>query len=135
MANIPAAVGSGIITGQFLVGTGDTADADSIPDAEPVTGTVTFTPSVPYIRVPNSDTNPRTILLDTIFGVFDTDGYLCRNYVDPGTGLYVRGVPLIATSIAGVNPEGWVWNVTYNLQFHGKGITGPVAHPLQLAPN
>lgn len=136
MANIPTPVGSGLVTAQFIAAASDSIDPDAIPDAIAVSGIITFVPSVPYIRVPNVTgvPNAQTILLDKVTGILDSEGYLCRNYVDPDTGGYVRGVPLTATAITGVAPEGWTWNVSYSLSINGIGVAGPAEHGLQILP-
>lgn len=135
MANVPTNIGKGTVVGQFLVATADSIDADLIPDAVPVVGTVTFTPSVSLIRNPTGAPNAQTILLKPVIGVIDSEGYLCNNVIDPITFSYQRGVPLIATDIDDVSPEDWTWKVTYAFQYGGSGILGPQTHSLQLEPN
>lgn len=135
MANVATPAGNGLVTGQFLIATNDTADVDDRPDAVPATGIITFTPSVSYVRVANiaGMPNAQTILLDTVVGVLDASGYLCRNFVDPVSGTYVRGVPLLATDDTDMSPSGWTWKVSYALKYNGGNIAGPMPHPLQIS--
>ena len=106
----------GTVTGRFLAAVVDTpADEDLEPDAVPLAGTVTFTPSAQALRVVTAGA---TILPMPISGTLDADGYLTLN----GT----RGISLIATDTDETNPR----DFTYKVTFTGLNYGGvPVAYP------
>lgn len=113
---LPTNVGTGRVTGRFIVGVADGADADDEPDVIPAQGTITFTASVPYLPNPTASPAPVTILKTSIVGVLDSEGFLCTpDPVDPLTA-GSRGIRLIATDDADLSVQGWTWNVTYSFQ-------------------
>lgn len=116
---LPINVGTGKVTGRFIVGIVDGADSDDEPDAIPASGTVTFTPSVPYLPDPTATPSPVTILHTPIVGVLDEDGVLCTP--DPADPLAPGkpGLRLIATDDPDLSVTGWTWSVTYKLHSVG----------------
>lgn len=110
---LPSNVSTGTVTGQFIVAVVDGADTDYEPDTYPVQGTVTFTPSVPYLPNPTAS-EPVTILADNITGILDGNGFLCSPDPDSPKLAGRRGVKLIATDDPDLSVTGWTWKVTYN---------------------
>lgn len=103
----------GRVTGRFLAAVGDsTDDTDVLPDAVPVSGTVTFTPSAAALLVPSATPDPATVLPVPVTCTLDDQGYLSRNGV--------RGVWLMATNDVSVNPTGY----TYTVSFTGLNAAG-----------
>ena len=107
---LPSNVSTGTVTGQFVVAVADGSDSDYDPDTYPVGGTVTFTPSVPYLPDPSGGV---TILASAITGIFDGDGYLCTPDPDNSKVAGRRGVQLIATDDPDLSVTGWTWKVSY----------------------
>jgi len=107
---LPSNVSTGTVTGQFIVAVADGSDADYDPDTYPVAGTVTFTPSVPYLPDPSGGV---TILAAAITGIFDEDGYLCTPDPDQPKVAGRRGIQLIATDDPDLSVTGWTWKVSY----------------------
>lgn len=70
MAALPEQVAYFHVKWKGLAATPDTADADALPDAVPVTGTVTLTPSHKDITVPNA-VPPVTVFLRPVPCVID----------------------------------------------------------------
>lgn len=131
MPALPTNVKYGTIIGQFVASIGDTsADEDIFPESVPMGGTVTFTPSIPYVKNVNNEINPITIVKTAVIAVLDDEGYLCTNTVDPLTNKLIRGVSLVATDDPSLNPVGWTWNVDYKLTYNGKLVSGPNRHPI-----
>lgn len=130
MANIPTNISFGTVVGQFIASIGDTSDLGSEPDAIPVQGTILFTPQINSVKNITADPNPVTIVKTSVAGVLDAEGYLCNLNIDPETGLYQRGVPLVATDDPDINPNGWTWKVSYTFSLNGRQITSPVAHSI-----
>jgi len=108
---LPSNVSTGTVTGQFVVAVADGSDSDYDPDTYPVGGTVTFTPSVPYLPDPSGGV---TILAAAITGIFDGDGYLCTPDPDNTKVAGRRGVQLIATDDPDLSVTGWTWKVSYS---------------------
>lgn len=103
----------GLVTGRFLAAVGDgPADADALPDAVPLAGTVTFTPSANALLVPSATPAPATILPVPVDATLDSGGYISRNGA--------RGVWLLATDDPSVNPTGY----TYDVSFTGLSANG-----------
>ena len=107
---LPSNVSTGTVTGKFVVAVADGSDSDYDPDTYPVGGTVTFTPSVPYLPDPSGGV---TILASAITGIFDGDGYLCTPDPDNSKVAGRRGVQLIATDDPDLSVTGWTWKVSY----------------------
>jgi hypothetical protein len=104
MADLPANVSYGTVTGKFIKAIGDTADALFLPDAVPASGTVTFDPA-PARLVDAGGAPAVTIFLSTISCTLDAAGVL----VSPGGG---TGVTLVATDDPDLNPTGWTYGVS-----------------------
>lgn len=109
----PTNMGTGRVVGQFGVGVVDGLDLDDEPDVVPLSGTVTFTPSVPYLPNNSALPNPITIMTAPIKGVLDHEGYLCTPSSDGVTPLY-RGVRLFATDDPDMSVENWTYSVAYS---------------------
>jgi hypothetical protein len=105
----PSTLSYGTVTGQFLVSASDSADADTLPDAVPASGTVTFTPSAGVVLDYGTTPNPTAILRKPIVSTLDAQGYITG---PDGT----RGIKLIATDNPNVKPVGWTWVATYSLE-------------------
>ncbi len=113
MAETLAPLVYGRVTGRFLAAVGDsTDDSDQFPDAVPVIGTVTFTPSANALLVASATPDPATILPIPVVTTLDSEGYVSRNGI--------RGVWLLATDDASVNPSGY----TYDVSFSGLNAAG-----------
>lgn len=130
MANIPSNIGFGTVVGQFIATAADSSDPDREPDVVPVQGTIIFTPQIPYVRNIGATPNPVTMLKVPIVGILDSEGYLCNPVIDPETGFYQRGVPLIATDDPDINPVEWTYQVSYTLSLNGRQIVTPPNHPI-----
>jgi hypothetical protein len=132
MANIPTNVSYGTVVGQFIAAIGDTTDSGREPDAIPMQGYITFTPNVSYVKNLTANPNPVTIAKTPVIGILDVDGYLCSTVIDPQTGLYQRGITLVATDDIDINPSGWTWKVSYSFTLDGRAITSPTAHSISV---
>lgn len=110
---LPTNIATGRVTGQFLAGVVDGADAGQDPDAVAAAGFVTFTPSVPYLPDPTASPNPATILTTSVVAVLDNQGYLCTPVEGTLEPSY-QGVRLIATDDTDLAVTGWTWNATYS---------------------
>lgn len=104
----------GKVVGRFVAGTGDGVDQDYLPDSNPVTGNVTFTPSVSKVLVASGSPDPVTVELLPITAVIDSSGYLSFNGQ--------QGVWLFATNDPSQNPSGWTYSVQYNLTYSGTTV-------------
>lgn len=127
--SLPIDVGTGTITGRFVIGVIDSPfDADNDPELIPAQGRISFTPSIGY--VPNSSNNPAmTIMKSTITGVLDSEGYLCTPDNTSPTG-YSRGVNLFATDVGQVT--NWTYNVKYSFSTV-NGVTSSIPdHPISV---
>lgn len=103
----------GKVVGRFLAAVGDsTDDADVYPDAVPLSGTVTFTPSAAALLVPVASPDPATVLPVPVVTTLDAGGYISINSQ--------RGVYLLATNDPSVNPQGY----TYDVSFSGLSVNG-----------
>lgn len=111
----PDNAGTGLVIGQFGLGVVDSADPDMEPEVIPLAGTVTFTPSVPYLPNPTAAPNPITIVTSAITAVLDHEGYVCTPGPDGVTPFY-RGVRLFATNDPDLSVENWTWSVVYTFQ-------------------
>jgi hypothetical protein len=130
MANIPSNIGYGIVVGQFASTALDTSDPGREPDIIPVQGTVIFTPKIDYVRNISASPNPITLLKVPFIGILDHEGYLCNTTIDPETGFYERGLPLIATDDEDINPSEWTYQVSYNFNVNGRAIVTPPTHSI-----
>lgn len=127
----PENTGTGLVVGQFGLGVADSADADMEPEVIPLAGTITFTPSVPYLPNPTAAPNPITIVTSPITAVLDNEGFLCTPGPD-GTTPYYRGIRLFATDDPDLSVLDWTWSVVYTFQAV-RGITPRIpAHAMAL---
>lgn len=124
-------IGTGLVVGQFGVGVADGPDVDREPEVIPLSGSITFTPSIPYLPNVTADPNPITIVTAPIKGVLDEEGYLCTPAADGVTPQY-RGIRLFATD----DPDGSVKNWTYSVAYRFNVINGATptmkAHSMSL---
>lgn len=135
MANLPSNISYGTVVGQFIASVGDSDDTGFDPDAVPMSGTITFTPTVSDMKNLGAQPNPVTIIKTAITGILDDEGYLCTDQIDPNTNRPKRGVTLVANDDEDLNPVDWVWKVTYRLR-HGKfDVAGPKPHPINVPTN
>ena len=127
--SLPTGVGTGLITGRFVIGVIDSPiDDDLDPELIPAQGRISFTPSITYVPK-HSDEFPVTILKSTITGILDEEGYLCIPDNTSPTG-FTRGVRLFATDVGSV--KNWTYNVKYSFSTH-NGITPNIAdHPISV---
>lgn len=105
---LPTNVNYGTVTGQFLLAYSDSADGDLYPDGVPAKGNIYFRPSPIKLLDGASSPNPVTILPAVVETTLDSEGYLC------GYGT-TRGVRLVATDDADLNPTDWTWTVEFRL--------------------
>lgn len=130
---LPSNVTYGTVVGQFIASVTDSVtDLDYNPDAVPVSGTITFTPSANHVKNISAQPNPVAILKTPITGVLDEEGYLCSKQIDPDTGKMRRGINLIANDSTDMNPVGWNYKVTYNLSYNNFQIAGPAPHSIDV---
>jgi hypothetical protein len=88
-------------------------DPDVNPDIVPITGTVTFTPSVKAILVASESV---TVVPAPIVAVLDANGYVSLNGV--------QSVTVLATNSTYYNPNGWTYRVSFdNLAANGRRVT------------
>lgn len=105
---LPANVNYGTVVGQFLLAYADGVDVDVYPDGVPAKGNIYFKPSPIKLQDASASPNPVTILPATVDCVLDAQGYLLGS---DGT----RGVRLVATDDADLNPTNWTWTVEFRL--------------------
>jgi hypothetical protein len=107
----------GKVTGRFLAVVADTADAGSNPDAVPLQGTVTFRASIPAALVATASPSPATVVPAPVVTTLDVDGDLSLDGV--------KGVYLVATDDAALNPSDFTYLVSFNLTLAGNPVTYP----------
>jgi len=105
---LPSNVDYGTVVGQFLLAYADSNDVDLFPDGVPAKGSVFFDPSPVKLLDALSTPNPVTIMPATVEAQLDADGYIL-GYAGE------RGVRLVATDDADLNPQDWTWKVTFRL--------------------
>lgn len=126
----------GTVVGRFLVELGDSTDDDNRPDVLPAKGFVTFTPSISYATVQDSEPDPAVLFPQKVIGVLDSDGYLStaqydalnNKYFQTVDGQYIpsrRGVSLQATDDYSLNPYDWTWRADFSLRYPGATVTFP----------
>ncbi|MFF2245151.1 hypothetical protein ACFVTM_13335 [Arthrobacter sp. NPDC058130] len=125
---LPVNISTGTVTGQFIVGVRDGADDDHEPDSIPAAGRISFTASVPYLVDLTADPNPVTIMLKTVEGVLDNEGYLCTPLPDTFEPAY-RGVKLIATDDMDLSNTDWTWTASYAFTSPGGA---PASHSFSM---
>ena len=111
--SIPSNIGTGLVTGRFIVGVADGEDVDVEPDRVPATGRIVFTAAPPYLPAPGATDGSLTILQVPITTVINDQGDLCRpNPLNPGTA----GDPdirLIAEDSPTILVHDWTYKVEY----------------------
>lgn len=122
---LPANISYGTVVGQYIASVGDGSDADKLPDALPMSGTVTFVASASRLLDISAVPNPVTIIKTQVTCQLDSEGYLCSPYTSLTSPLS-RGVMLVATDNENLNPTGWTWQVLYNLR-------DPLGQPVAMA--
>jgi hypothetical protein len=103
---LPAAVQYGQVTWTAVSAVADSADPDAAPDAVPVTGSVTFTPSARVLLA--AGVQPVTVFATSPSYDLDSAGVLRDSSGRPA-------VTLVATDSPGLNPAGWTWTASYRL--------------------
>lgn len=122
----------GTVVGRFLVELGDSDDPDLTPDVFPVRGYVVFTPATSYANVKEAQPAPATIFPQQIYGILDSEGYLCSVRMD-NKGIPIRtasgemipsarGIRMQASSDPYIIPSNWTWNVRFNFEFNNTSI-------------
>lgn len=114
MAVLPSEVPTGLVTGQFLFVNEDSVDGDTDPELVVVTGSVTFTCSVPLIRMPGKATTLIPLVFD---GGFDSSGQLVPK------GRTNIGIELPATNSSQFNPTNFTYKVTFDLKDAATGFS------------
>lgn len=97
---------TGLVVGQYIFVSQDSADEGTAPDAVLVTGSVRFTCSATPPLIYKSKRVSAVPL--THEAQFDSQGYLTP------LGLTQRGIELLA-DVDGVSPRGFTWQVSFNL--------------------
>lgn len=105
---LPSNVDYGTVTGRFLLAYADSSDVDPQPDGVPAKGYVIFTASPDKILDASASPDPVTILPASVIANLDAEGYI-EGYSGN------RGIRLVATDDADLNPVGWTWNVQFRL--------------------
>lgn len=95
---LPTPITYGTVTGRFVQAILDGPDADDNPDSQPISGTVTFTPSVPAVLV-GAGTVPTTVLGAPIAVTLDADGSFTAK--------------LVATDNPDTRPTGWTYEAKF----------------------
>lgn len=109
----------GHVVGRFLALVGDSVDALENPDAAPMVGTVTFTPSIPYALVANGVPTPATVLPRPIVVTLNVDGEIEWNGLD--------GIYLPATDDPNLNPTDFTWQAAFDISYEGVVVPyGPI---------
>jgi len=109
MVDIPAEVLWGQITGYFTQALADTSDVGTIPDAIPMSGSITITPSPNYIKFATT-TPPQMITLRPVELVLE-NGYLkAPDAANPDE------VFVLASSQPAGSPTNVVWRVSFNFE-------------------
>ncbi|MCV2395908.1 hypothetical protein OEB99_16455 [Actinotalea sp. M2MS4P-6] len=97
---LPDPIVYGTVIGRLIAATTDSADADDLPDASPMAGTVTFTPSTSAVLL-GTAVPPTTLVPKPITVALDANGAF--------------SVKLVATDIADATPTAWTYTVSFNL--------------------
>lgn len=105
---LPTNVNYGTVVGQFLLAYADGIDVDVYPDGVPAKGSIYFRPSPIKLQDASASPNPVTILPAVVECVLDSEGYLLGSDA-------TRGVRLVATDDADMNPVNWTWTVEFRL--------------------
>lgn len=105
---LPSNVNYGTVVGQFLLAYADGTDPDLFPDGVPAKGSIYFRPSPAKLLDASSTPNPVTILPAVVEATLDSEGYV---FGPDGT----RGITLVATDDADLNPTGWTWTAEFRL--------------------
>lgn len=113
MTDLPE-IGYGTVNGRFLAGVLDSADAGQSPDAEPLSGYVTFAATAGTVRVVGATPAPATLFPQSVRVYLDEEGYLFRN----GS----RDIALLATDDPDGNPVNWQWRVAFALNHDGHEV-------------
>lgn len=117
MATLPEDTLYGVFTGRFLKTVADTSDAGQEPDVVPMTGSVTFTPTITTIVRDDIDP-PATYFNYPIQAVLDPEGFVATR---DEVGNLTRGVTLIATDTPLPSRYGtWGYRITISLD----GVAG-----------
>jgi hypothetical protein len=104
---LPTSVQYGQVKWQAISAAADASDTDAEPDAIPVTGDVTFTPSAKVLLAP-SGSQPVTVFALSVTYTLDSSGVLRDS---EGRNL----ITLVATDSPGLSPINWTWTVSYRL--------------------
>ncbi len=107
-------IGYGTVRGRFLAGVLDSDDAAAFPDAEPLSGHVTFAATAPVVRVVSAMPAPASLFPQSLRVYLDEEGYLSRD----GS----RDISLWATDDADGNPVDWQWRVAFSLNHEGRDV-------------
>lgn len=106
----------GKVVGKLLAGIIDSPDVGEVPDFPPLEGRVIFSAAVPKFLVPLAEPPATVVPLsnDLYTCVLDDEGFL--------TWRGKRGVYLAAPVAGTMNPTGWTWMVSFDLEYLGDPV-------------
>lgn len=117
---LPDGVAYGRVSWRAVSAVADGTDDDDLPDAVPVAGKVTFTPSA-RVLLATGATPPITVFSTSVTYELDSTGVLRDS-----SGR--DSITLLATDSPGLNPTGWTWTAEYLL--NGGAARGSFAFEL-----
>lgn len=130
--SIPSNIGTGLVTGRFIVGVADSTDPDSEPDGIPARGRIVFTPAPPYLPAPGSSDGSLTVLQVPITAVLDAQGTMCApDLLNPGEA-GDPGLRLIAADTPTILVNGWTYKVEYFFEMVNNVIPKIPAHEIEV---
>lgn len=126
-------IGSNMIVGQYGIGVIDGPDEDKKQDLIPLSGSITFSPSITNI-IAGTPGESVGIALAVVKGVLDEEGWLCTPGPDGVTPMY-RGVSLFANDGVGMSNKNWTWSVVYRFGVINGATPTIQAHALSVTTN
>lgn len=122
-------IGTGLVVGQFVLPVVDGPDLDREPELVPMSGEVTFTPSISHLPViGDTPEDTFTLVMAPIKAILD-NGFLCTPSADGVTPQY-QGIRLIATDAPNGLTKNWFYTVTYRFKVI-NGVTPSIkTHPM-----
>lgn len=119
MADLPANVNYGTVTGRLVAAVADTTtDVNALPDMLPISGTVTFTPKLTSGFAKNITQLLTIVPLPITCPLEASTGFL----LDP-TG--ARGVTMVATDDVDLQPVNWTYTVSFDVRQGTTAIALP----------
>ena len=130
--SIPSNIGTGLVTGRFIVGVADSTDPDAEPDGIPARGRIVFTPTPPYLPAPGSSDGSLTVLQVPITAVLDAQGIMCApDLLNPGEA-GDPGLRLIAADTPTILVNGWTYKVEYFFEMVNNVIPKIPTHEIEV---